>query len=241
MYYDKNTNTIAGERPEMVTRGRHNVWDPSLVVHHRIPWSMLKNNVLNKVLAGTLEPRIIKSLLRLSPCNRDRLVDGLKVALHAIRRQKVDAKDAVAIEEIARELYSIPCNVFVGRDRRADDPEDELDFTPSDVQYNGELATGIAGQIQDLRERLFGQLSKEKIDVDAVDLTCRELARKWAASYGGLSSGTPNSPEWWTPVRPGSYRRWRHPILDIELDIGAVKALNARITGRARKKGYRVY
>lgn len=224
------------DRPQFITAGRHNMTHPVAMLHHRVPWNTL-GGVLNDILAGRADVNILNSLLKFSPSPSKPLLEGFKAALALVLADKtLQPKHVDAINAMEAEIFSLPGNLFLGRNNRADDPGDDIDFTPDDLDENGAFRDSDLGMAQRWREKLMAALLRRS--ADDVKLTCTELAEQWGKKCGyPRDTATPFTPTHWARradqyVTP-AYRNW---VKDgVPLTADQCKELN-KIAGDRVKK-----
>jgi hypothetical protein len=248
MTYLYKTNQFGDPRLTFIVAGRLNVTHPVMKLDHRIPWNVLKG-ALNKVLDKKLDSDIANVLMKLSPSRDSKL---LKAFATAVKESAVDrqppAHQVQTLQLVEQEIFSLPINLALGLNERADDPGgDNLDFTTDDVDYAGAPLATQAGRLQKLRERLFGQLSVAKIDIEAVDKTVDELISE-AGGRPALASGTAGNYANWHPgpAAPGAlapvartqpaYRYWVKPT-GTALTSAEILTMIDQVTARAKKAG----
>lgn len=227
-------------RPNFITAGRNNMLHPVAMLHHRVPWNVL-GTALNAVLSGGVDAKLINSLLKLSPVNSKPLVDNFKAALTQLQAGKtLSQANIAAIEAVEQEVFSLPCNLFLGLNARADDPGNEMDFTPDDVNFDGTVPTTAAGELEKLREKVMGLLSKSpQIDLTVLDPACTQWATQWKSFIdGGLSSASPFQAAHWAPGAPPftapAFRRWVNGVTP--LSVTQSQQLNQIVQTRAITK-----
>jgi hypothetical protein len=243
MSFNPVTNTLVDPvRPAFITAGRNNMVHMVMMLHHRIPWNLLRTT-MNNALSGAVDEKIINALLTLSPEASKPLTDKFKVAANRIQANRaLSPQQILDLQAVEQEIFSLPCNLFLGCNNRADDPGTSLDFTPDDVNYAGVYAAGAAGELQLLRETLYGQLSADNVSVPLVKKTCTSLAAKWIANGGGLDTATAHNALWWDPGAVGvaftfpPFRHWVHPNTG-NLTLGQAQALIVTVTTRAKRLG----
>jgi hypothetical protein len=231
MSYDYATNSIdVGIRPAWITVNRSDMTHAFAMLHHRIKWDVLARTI-TAVLQGRLDTHFINSLLSLSPSNTNTMVTDFKTAINQVNTAKKNGKADVAnthvtaIELVEQEIFSLPCNTYLGLNNRADDPgdTDDLDFTPEDIQADGSVTATALGTIQKAREKVFGYLlaasdGKKGLFKGAIS----DFRDTYAEHYGKLSTGTAFNKAHWhqdppeTLVYPG-WRHWEHPLVKTPL------------------------
>lgn len=180
--YDRNTHLFDTTRPDFCKRG--NMDDPVFMLHHRISWHLIVGGVLNPLIKGRpskgkqnvvinlLEP--IYNLIEHHP-NRTFLPQKKEVHSainflsayyhnHGYKSDGMNIEQAtIIIDDFAMELFSLPCNLFLGPKDRADDPGEKLDFTPRDIRADGSYSYGkqhAYGDRQRCIEKVVGYLRK---------------------------------------------------------------------------------
>jgi hypothetical protein len=249
MPYDHISHSFIDPRPAFETVDRNNMMHPVMKLDHRIPWNLLKGT-LNKLLAGNLNIAIINSLLKLSPsADKTKMITNFKTAVGEGKKGRVPpAHQLLALNVVEQEIFSLPCNLALGLNERADDPGgDNLDYTPDDVDHAGAYMPGLPGQRQALFETLYGLLSVTNIGLDAVDSCCNELRTAWQ-KHLGLDTATPAKIGNWhpgpLPPAPAAapartnppYRYWVKPT-GAALTSGEIQTMIGIVTARAKKYG----
>lgn len=248
MSYDHQSKLFIDPRPGFITPA--NMEHPVMKLDHRIPWNLLRGT-LNKILRRELNSEIINALMKLSPANNVDMIKSFKVAVEETRPGKLPPEHQIrALNTIEQLIFSLPCNLALGLNERADDPGgDRMDFTPDDVDHAGAYRNPSNGNCQQFFETLFGLLSAPQIDLKAVDICCNGLRTRWTPHHpNGMSDGTGGNYANWHPGPPAvgiertrpPYRYWRKPdgtalsVIEIMTMIGFVTARAKRYGGKPR-------
>ncbi len=247
MTYIYSSNEFGDPRPNFIVAGRNNVVHHTMKLDHRIPWNVLKG-ALNRVLAKKVDDQLVNVLMKLSPSRDSKLLKAFSTAVKESAPGRLPpTHQIVTLELVEQEIFSLPINLALGLNNRADDPGgDNLDFTPDDVDYAGAISATAAGRLHALRERLFGQLSVEKPNLDSISTTVDAMIDE-AGGRGALDSGTAANVDNWHPgpTAPGlavpartqpPYRYWVKPTA---APLSAVEILTVieQVTARAKKAG----
>lgn len=241
-YVALSDSLTAPPRPAWILRV--NMADFVMKNDHRIPWNCLLR-VFNDVIAGKCDIKVINSLLKLSPADNVDLIRRLKVVLSQHKPGKPRAPEHIAcLEEIEQELFSLPVNISNGLNNRADDPGgDNMDFTPDDIDYAGNPMPGAPGELQKLRETLFGLLLAGKRDPATIEQVCQKIVT--AIGHVNLNAAAPSNLAHWHPgpaavpivarTFPG-YRYWVKPTGAL-LSSAEILTMIEHVTARAKKLG----
>jgi hypothetical protein len=241
------SNEFGDPRPNFIVAGRTHVVHHTMKLDHRIPWNVLKG-VLNKVLAKKVDVQLVNILMKLSPSRDSKLLKAFGTAAKASAAGRIPPPlEIAALELVEREIFSLPINLALGLNNRADDPGgDNLDFTPDDVNFDGAISATAAGRLHALRERLFGQLSVAEPNLKSISTTVDEMIDA-AGGRGALNSGTAANVDNWHPgpTAPGlavpartqpPYRYWVKPPA-AELSSVEILTMIEQVTARAKKAG----
>lgn len=247
MPYQYQTKSFADNpaRPNFITAGRVNVVHFVMKLDHRIPWNALRG-ALNQVLAGTADTELINALMQLSPSRDGKAIKSFGVAASECKAgTRPKPHQVAALEDIEQEIFSLPANLALGLNNRADDPGgDNMDFTVDDVDFAGAPQATPAGDLQKLRESLFGALKAKQIDAKAVKLICKEMVT--AIGHNNLNAATAGNLDHWHPgpALPGAiavvqrttppYRYWMKPTGTPMTSVEIVTMLE-EVTARALK------
>lgn len=220
MAWNHGTKSLDDTRDRWLDAGRPNMTlalaHATGMLHHRIAWSRWRK-VLNDVIAGKLDSKAVNICLSLSPSVAKPLVDGFKTACVQVKALKpgktLDARNVQAIQAVEAEVFSLPINAFLGPTQRGDDPADDMDFTPDDIDCNGAATTGNWGDMQKVREAFYAALLKS--DLIGMEVAAVELRKKWIAMGYDLGTPTGFNNAHWAPD-PGNpagrayppYRAW---------------------------------
>jgi hypothetical protein len=247
MTYLHASNEFGDPRPNFIVAGRVNVVHHTMKLDHRIPWNLLKG-ALNKVLAKKVDDELVNVLMKLSPSRDGKLLKAFsKAAKESAPKRLPPAHQVATLELVEQEIFSLPINLALGLNNRADDPGgDNLDYTPDDVDYTGAITATAAGRLHALRERLFGQLSVDKPNIDAISTTVDDLITE-VGGRAALNSGTAANVDNWHPgpTAPGAvvpartqppYRYWVKPTGAVLTSVEILTMID-QVTARARKAG----
>ena len=248
MSYDTRTKQYISRPGSFMIGARTNMAHSVMKLDHRIPWNLLQS-ALNKVLAGEADVKVVNALMKLSPSpsvEKSRILKNFGTAVNELKPgREPNTTQMEALEAVENEIFSLPVNLALGLNERADDPGgDCLDFTPDDVDHSGTPQTTAVGLAHKVREKLFGQLSQAKIDAGAVDAVVTELIS--TVSLAALSSATPANFEKWHPGPPApsaggaqrtkpAYRYWLNPTTGEALTADDIQKMLKQVTERAKK------
>ncbi len=209
---------------------------PLDMLHHRIAWSKWLE-VINETIAGMRDMEFINIFLSLSPAATGDMVKDFKAAVHNVKALKpgknLAQKDINALQTVEAEIFSLPINAFLGPTRRADDPANDMDFTPDDVDYAGFVTSGPWGDLQSTREEFYAALLKR--DKQAVKSSATSLRKQWGEMGYDLSTPTAPKIAHWSPgtmprTVPG-YRHWinKGSPLSVQQSIDLTKVVKKRV------------
>ncbi|MEY4563845.1 MAG: hypothetical protein RLZZ618_3122 [Pseudomonadota bacterium] len=247
MPYQYLTKTFADTpaRPNFITAGRVNMLHFVMKVDHRIPWKHLRG-ALNQVLAGTAEPQVVNALMKLSPSRDGSVLKAFAVAAAECKAGvRPKPHQLVALETIEQEIFSLPANLALGLNNRADDPGGEcMDFTIDDVDYAGTPAATPAGDLQKLREKLFGLLGAKTLVPAEIAQVCNSIVT--AVGQANLNTATAGNLDHWHPGPPlpgalavvqrthPAYRYWLKPT-GVAMSSAEIITMLQQVTARALK------
>ena len=198
MTWNPNTKALdLGDPPPFLVGDRTDLGDGSAALGHRIPWALL-GKLLNRVLAGRIEPRLVRALLSLGPDPVEEAALPFEAALAALAGAGGSALHtddiADAVETVEARVFSLPLNLTVGPIERLDaatrpwtaggaDPlaSEAMDALPDDVGPDGACRRTGLGGAQRARESLMCALNALDLLSAVNDATSADLAHAVAA------------------------------------------------------------
>lgn len=233
MTYDPASRQLdLNNRPAFIFTDPATMTSAVAMLHHRISWNTL-GTALNGVLAGAVDRQVVNYLLRMSPDNSFAVINGFTTALtRVLANQALTPAQVSAIDTVEQLVFTLPSNLFLGLNNRADDPGNGMDFLSGDVNPDGTLPRPngqitLLGQLEQKREMLFNRLRNPPAPgaLSDMNIICASIVQLWAAqtpAVGGaaplpsLAQATGFSPAMWAPgVAPfanPAYRSWPGPL-----------------------------
>lgn len=177
--------------------------------HHQMPWSNLRDDILNKALGAPVNDL------------RDSLIVVVNLAKSGVRvnntvkngRKKNTPAFTTLINQLAEDLHARPENLFIGPDpnNRTDDPGDGgPDHHMKDHPWGEEYEE--SKKFSDLAAKSKGTLSSMKSAVNGIPklraAPAPYIEDEWTWNDGGIVNRDPN-----TPVAVANRRNWsiRYP------------------------------
>lgn len=238
--FTERPREFVGRYDEGVPADQRMLGEGRPMCHHRIPWSLLRESVLNRVLAGRADAKIWNLFMAFSndPSKpHQKLVDAVKqIQANNGRADKALLKPEwiASLEALESEVFSLPVNLFHGPTERGDDPGDSIDFTPADVDAQGQPLS----ELERCYEAIFGLLSAESLAVEALEAALSTLQQLTMVGGRRVYRHTPqNLADWFLPAgrAVSAYRRHRKADGTF-LTVAESADLNSLVAERARKR-----